>query len=326
MTDRETLLEIGRKTMIHESRMIREAAERLDPGFGEVVELFASTRGKVVVSGLGKSGHIGRKIVASLCSSGTPAVFLHPAEAVHGDLGILVPGDPCLLLSKSGATSELLELVPLLRQMQSPIIALVGNPDSDLARMADHVLDSSVTSEADPHGLLPTASSTVALAIGDALASAAMEARGFSPEDFARFHPSGQLGRNLKRTVADAGHRTEQVACVGPEDTLRSVVIEMTKRNLGAACLVEDPSKPDRLLGIITDGDVRRALQDHEEIHELRAKSIATHSPVTVEPTANLGEAIRLMEDRPNQISELPVVDAEGKLWGLIRIHDIYQP
>lgn len=312
--------------MAHESKMVQDAADRLGQTFAEVVKVLAGTRGKVVISGLGKSGHIGRKIVASLCSAGTPAVFLHPSEALHGDLGILVPGDPCIVLSKSGATRELLDLVPLLKQMQSVVVAVVGNIQSELARTADYVLDASVTSEADPNGLLPTASSTVTLAIGDALAAASMEARGFSPEDFARFHPSGQLGRNLSRTVADVAHALQEVALVSPRDSLRSVVIRMTEKNLGAACVVENPDDPGKLLGIITDGDVRRALQDHEDIRGLTAEEIYTRSPVSIQPTSNLGEAVRLMEDRPFQISELPVVKTDGRLFGLIRLHDIYQP
>lgn len=326
MSDSDALLAIGKSTMSHESKMVQDAADRLDSTFAEVVQVLAQTRGKVVLSGLGKSGHVGRKIVASLCSAGTPAVFLHPSEAVHGDLGLLVPGDPCIVLSKSGSTRELLDLVPLLKQMQSTVIALVGNTQSELARVADYVLDASVTSEADPNGLLPTASSTVTLAIGDALAAASMEARGFSPEDFARFHPSGQLGRNLTRTVADVAHGVQEVALVRPDDGFKTVVIRMTEKNLGAACVVENPEKPEKLLGIITDGDVRRALQDHEDIRELTAEDIYTRNPVSIPPTSNLGEAVRLMEDRPFQISELPVVDAQGVLSGLIRIHDIYQP
>jgi len=324
--NRTDILETGKQVMRHESTMVALAEKRLDETFISVVELLADTGSKVVVSGLGKSGHIGRKIVASLCSSGTPAVFLHPAEAVHGDLGILGPGDPCLLLSKSGSTRELLNLLPVLRQMRSPIIVIVGNTGSELARNADYVLDASVSSEADPHGLLPTASSTVTLAIGDALAAATMQARGFTPEDFARFHPSGQLGRNLTRVVGDVLHEITHVACVEVEDSLKTVVIRMTEKNLGAACVVEDSTSPQTLLGIITDGDVRRALQDHDNIQSLKARDIYTAEPVQVAPEASLAEAIRLMEDRPMQISELPVVDAESRLVGLIRLHDIYQP
>lgn len=322
----EDIVEIGRRAMRHESEMVARAADRLGNSFAEAVQLLAENRSKVVVSGLGKSGHVGRKIVASLCSAGTPAVFLHPAEAVHGDLGILLPGDPCMLISKSGTTRELLNLLPILRQLKSTVIAVVGNTESELARLSDIVLDSGVSSEADPHGLLPTASSTVTLAIGDALAAASMQARGFTPEDFARFHPSGQLGRNLTRLVSDAMHPVSQVACVAMEDSLKAVVIRMTEINLGAACVVDNVNDPAKLLGIITDGDLRRALKVHDEIRGLTAAAVCTVNPVSVPPDATLADAIRLMEDRPMQISELPVVDPDGRLVGLIRLHDIYQP
>ncbi len=320
----KAIVEIGRRTMRNESEMITAAADRLDETFARVVQLLVKCRGKVVVCGIGKSGHVGRKMVASLCSTGTPAVFLHPSEAVHGDLGLYQPGDPSILISKSGATHELLDIFPILRQMQSPIVVITGNLDSELARQADFVLDATVSSEADPDGFVPTASSTVTLAIGDALAVASMQARGFTPEDFARFHPSGQLGRNLTRRVEDVLHPSVQVACVHIDDTLKTVVIAMTERNLGAACVV---SVEDRhaLLGIVTDGDVRRALQAHDDVFRLTASDIMTGSPTTVSPDAPLAEAVRLMEDRPRQIGVLPVVDTDGRFCGLLRLHDIYQ-
>ncbi len=321
----EEILALGRQTMTNESEQVASASRRLSDDFVRIVEVLAATRGKVVISGIGKSGHIGRKIVASLCSAGTPSVFLHPTEAVHGDLGLFQPGDPAILISKSGSTNELLDIIPILKQMKSPIIALVGNVDSELARMADFTLDASVSSEADPDGILPTASSTVTLAIGDALVAAAMRARGFTPEDFARFHPSGQLGRNLTKQVGDILHSPEQVAMVEPDNTLKEVVIAMTEKNLGAAC-VHPRGDPSRIIGIITDGDVRRALQKHDDLGGLTATDFMTPGPVTVSPTAYLAEAVRLMEDRPAQISELPVVGPDGLFMGLIRIHDIYQP
>ena len=320
----DDFLEIGRQTMRHESEQIELAAARLGDHFRAVVDLLATTPGKVVVCGIGKSGHIGRKIVASLCSAGTPAVFLHPTEAVHGDLGLFQPGDPAILISKSGSTGELHDLLPVLKQMRSPIVAMVGNADCELAKQADFFLDTSVTREADPFGILPTASSTVTLAIGDALAAATMKARGFTPEDFARFHPSGQLGRNLTKQVADILHQPDEVAQVGPVTPLRDIVIVMTKKNLGAACVL-DPSDSNKLVGIITDGDVRRALQKVDDIRGLNAADVMTADPITVLPEASLAQAVSLMEDRPNQISELPVVNEAGKWAGLIRIHDIYQ-
>ncbi len=318
----EECLSAARRAMLLEASAIQAAAERLDGNLTRAVELLAQHNGKIVVTGVGKSGLIGQKIAATLCSTGTPAIFLHAAEAVHGDLGVYTPGDPTLLISKSGASVELVRLIPLLRQFQSPLIAILGNLNSTLARLVDVVLDGRVAHEADPLDLAPTASSAVALALGDALASALMQARGFAREDFARFHPAGQLGRLLLLHVADVMHTFEQVARVAPSDPLRQVVIELTRYPLGAACVVDDGG---RLLGLITDGDVRRALQVHEDIRSLSASQVMTARPVTISPTASLRQAADLMENRPSQISVLPVVDEQGRCLGLIRIHDVYQ-
>ena len=317
-------LAVARSVLQAESRAIVAAAARLDHCLARAVQLILDHEGKVVVSGMGKSGHVGQKIAATLASTGTPAVFLHAAEAVHGDLGIYTPGDPSILISKSGSTAELLRLVPVLRQFRSPLIAIVGHPKSPLARQADIMLDARVEREADPLNLAPTCSSTVALAIGDALAVSLMHARQFSRQDFARYHPAGQLGRNLWLRVADVMHKGQDVAWVQPDSPLRQVIIAMTERPLGAACVVDEGFD---LLGLVTDGDLRRALLAHDDIRHLRAADCMTRKPLTVAPEAGLREAIRLMEDRPSQISVLPVVDPETRrCLGLIRIHDIYQP
>jgi len=288
------------------------------------VQLILDHAGKVVVSGVGKSGHIGQKLAATLASTGTPAVFLHAAEAVHGDLGIYTPGDPSILISKSGSTAELLRLVPVLRQFRSPLIAIVGNPKSPLGRGVDLVLDARVDREADPLDLAPTCSSTVALAIGDALAVSLMHARKFTQQDFARYHPAGQLGRNLWLRVADVMHQGEDVAWVHLDTPLRRVIIAMTERPLGAACVVDGEFN---LLGLVTDGDLRRALLAHDDIRHLRAADCMTRRPMTIAPEASLRDAVHLMEDRPSQISVLPVSDLKtGRCLGLVRIHDIYQP
>ncbi len=307
-----------------EAQALAAAAARLDTHLTKAVEMLLSHAGKVVVSGIGKSGHIGQKIAATLASTGTPAVFLHAAEAVHGDLGIYTPGDPSILISKSGSTAELLRLIPVLRQFQSPLIAIVGNLNSPMAKQADVILDARVDREADPLNLAPTCSTTVALALGDALAVALMLARRFTDQDFARYHPAGQLGRNLWLKVADVMHQNDAVAWVNPETPLRQVIIAMSQRPLGAACVVDGDF---RLLGIITDGDLRRALLNYEDIRLLRAGDCMTTQPATITPEASLGEATRLMEDRVSQISVLPVVDSQRqRCLGLIRIHDIYQP
>lgn len=316
--------EIGKAVLDAEAQALAAVAARLDHHWTQAVELLLRHEGKVVVSGIGKSGHIGQKIAATLASTGTPAVFLHAAEAVHGDLGIYTPGDPSILISKSGSTAELLRLIPVLRQFRSPLIAILGNLNSPMAQLADVVLDARVAREADPLNLAPTCSTTVALALGDALAVALMMARRFTPQDFARYHPAGQLGRTLWLKVADVMHQNDAVAWVKPDTPLRQVIIAMSERPLGAACVVDDDSL---LLGIVTDGDLRRALLTHEDIRLLHAADCMTRQPVTTNPEASLKEASRLMEDRPSQIAVLPVVDSRNRrCLGLIRLHDIYQP
>jgi arabinose-5-phosphate isomerase len=315
---------IAQAVLEGEARALTAAATRLNDHLTRAVEVLLKHEGKVVVSGIGKSGHIGQKIAATLASTGTPAVFLHAAEAVHGDLGIYTPGDPSILVSKSGSTAELLRLIPVLRQFRSPLIAILGNLDSPMAQQADVVLDARVEREADPLNLAPTCSTTVALALGDALAVALMMARRFTQQDFARYHPAGQLGRTLWLKVADVMHQNEAVAWVQPDTPLRQVIIAMSQRPLGAACVVDEEFL---LLGIVTDGDLRRALLTHEDIRLLHAADCMTRQPVTINPEASLREATRLMEDRPSQISVLPVVDSRHhRCLGLIRIHDIYQP
>jgi arabinose-5-phosphate isomerase len=316
-------LKAAQVTMEVEATAIQEAAQRLNGSITEAVEIILSHQGKVVVSGMGKSGHIGQKLTATLCSTGTPAVFLHAAEAVHGDLGVYTPGDPTILISKSGATGELVRLVPILRQFNSPLVAIVGNPASPLANGVDVILDGRVAREADPLGVVPTASAVVALALGDALASALMVARGFSEQDFVRYHPGGQLGRNLTMQVADVMHRGKEVAWICPWAPIKEVVIALTEKPLGAACVVDEDYE---LLGLITDGDIRRALQMHDDIRGLTAEDIMTRQPVIVYPAASLKEAAHIMEDRPSQLSVLPVLEyGRRNCLGLIRIHDIYQ-
>jgi arabinose-5-phosphate isomerase len=317
------ILDTARTTLLIEAEAIHSAAGRLNEGFTKAVEFILSSEGKVVVTGMGKSGHVGQKIAATLCSTGTPAVFLHAAEATHGDLGIYAPGDPTILISKSGATRELVHLVPILRQFRTPMIGILGNLDSPLASSVDVVLDGRVEREADPLNLAPTSSSSVALAIGDALASALMYARRFSDEDFARYHPSGQLGRSLNLLVADVMHAASGVALVSPADKLRDIVVAMNRYPLGAACVVDQSRS---LLGIITDGDLRRALQAHEDIRFLTAAEIMTAHPISISSTLTLKEAAQVMEDRPSQISVLPVIGERQECLGLLRIHDVYQP
>lgn len=309
--------------MEREAESISGAAGRLDGSFCEAVRLILEHPGKVVVTGLGKSGHIGRKIGATLCSTGTPAVYLHPTEAAHGDLGVCSPGDPVLVLSKSGTSRELIDLTQGLRELGSPLIGILGNLASPLATQMDAVLDASVSREADPANLAPTASAAVALALGDALAVALMQARNFTAEDFQRCHSGGLLGVGLRLKVREAMHADDEAACIRPEDSLKQVVIAMTAHPLGAACVL---TADGRLAGLITDGDLRRALERHDDIRTLRAADVMTTSPVTVAPDARLLDALHLMEDRPSQVSVLPVVAPDdGPCLGLLRLHDIYQ-
>jgi len=312
----------GRAAMEAEADAIAAAATRLDAQFARAVEAIAKHKGKIVVTGIGKSGKVGQKIVATLSGTGTPAVFLHPAEAVHGDLGIYAPEDPTIMISKSGATVELMRLVSVLRDFRSPLIGLLGNPCSPLAREVDILLDASVRAEADLHNLAPTTSSAVAMALGDALAVAVMQSRQFTPEEFAIYHPAGQLGRNLGLTVREVMHAGEQAAWAAPGDSLRAVVIAMSRCPVGAALVVNPEGG---LLGLVTDGDLRRALHAHDDIRLLSARDIMTTDPVTIAPEALLHEALRRMEDRPSQISVLPVVEATGRCLGVLRLHDIYR-
>lgn len=306
-----------------EAAAIQIAAERLDGAFERALDLILESGSKLVICGIGKSGHIGTKLAATLSSCGIPSVFLHAAEAIHGDLGVYQPGDPTIVLSKSGSTAEVLRLLPMFKKLKSPVIAIVGNMDSPIAAAADVVLDGSVEREADPLNLMPTSSSTVSLAIGDALAAALVKARDFTKEEFASYHPGGQLGRNLLMTVGEVMHVADQIACAHPEETLREVVIRMTKFPYGAACIVDGANA---LAGIITDGDIRRILSQEGDILNFKVGDCMTQSPISTHPDVLLGDAVRTMEDRSSQISVLPVVAENGELLGLLRLHDAYQP
>jgi len=318
---KEQWLRAARTAIEIEAESLAAAACRLDGELLRAVDLILTHAGKVVVSGIGKSGHIARKVVATLCSTGTAAVFLHPAEAVHGDLGIYTPGDPTVLISRNGTSPELLALVPVLREFHSPLIGILGRVQSPLGAEVDILLDASVEREADPHNLAPTASAITALAIGDALAVALMCARNFTVREFGRFHPGGQLGRNLRLRVCEVMHPNEAIAVLAPEASLKQVIIAMTERPWGAGFIVA----PDgALAGLITDGDLRRALTAHDDIRELRAEDVMTRSFISVGPEATLAEALEVMERRPRQISVLPVVKSSGCAVGLLRLHDIY--
>ena len=306
-----------------EGQELLDAADRVAESVVKSSDIISNHSGKVVLCGMGKSGLIAQKIAATLCSIGNKAVFLHAAEAVHGDLGIYAPGDPTILISKSGATEEMLRLIPILKEFNSPLIGILGNMKSPLVRQMDVVLDASVQKEADPLGIVPTSSTTLTLAIGDAIVGLLMSQGDFKQDDFARLHPAGDLGRRLRLIVENIMQSIQDVAIVSKNDNLRKVVIEMTEKPQGAALVV---SGKNQLIGIVTEGDLRRALADGKDIDKITVIDLMTPNPIAININSPLKEAIILMEDRKSQISVLPVVKNDGKTCaGLLRLHDIYQ-
>ncbi|MDR2667755.1 MAG: KpsF/GutQ family sugar-phosphate isomerase [Puniceicoccales bacterium] len=309
----------ARRAIRLEAEALAQTADRLGPNFDAAVSLILAHRGKVIVSAVGKSGHIGKKIAATLTSTGTQAVFLHPTEALHGDFGMVSNGDPVIFLSRSGSSDELLSMIPLLRHRGCPLIAIVGDINSQLARRCHHVIEAFVSQEADPLKLVPTCSAISALAVGDGLAIALMLGRNFRAEDFAAIHPGGQLGRNLLLRVSDVFHPLHEIASLPPFASASDVIVSMTERPLGACCTVDSNGK---LIGIITDGDIRRLIRRTCDLRSIVASDIHSENPRLVRPDQTVGEAIATMESGPSQVSVLPVVDDECKLLGLVRIHD----
>ena len=305
-----------------EANELLQAADRVSESIVDAAKLIDNHNGKVMICGLGKSGLIAQKIAATFCSVGRKAVFLHAVDALHGDLGIFDAGDPTIVISKSGSTEEILRLIPILKEFESPLIGIVGNMNSSIIDDLDIVLDASVDKEADPLGIVPTSSTTLTLSIGDALAGVLMSVKGFNKNDFARFHPSGSLGKRLLLTVENIMQHISNVAVVNTTDKLRKVVIAMTEKPNGAAIV---KCKNDGF-GLITDGDLRRCLAEGEDIDLLDAERIMTTDPVSISSNSSVDNALKLMEDRRSQISVLPVVSIEnGECLGLIRSHDIYQ-
>ena len=317
------LKSIASEILKQEGQELLDAADRVAESVVKSSDIISNHSGKVVLCGMGKSGLIAQKIAATLCSIGNKAVFLHAAEAVHGDLGIYAPGDPTILISKSGATEEMLRLIPILKEFNSPLIGILGNMKSPLVRQMDVVLDASVQKEADPLGIVPTSSTTLTLAIGDAIVGLLMSQGDFKQDDFARLHPAGDLGRRLRLIVENIMQSIQDVASVSKNDNLRKVVIEMTEKPQGAALVVDGENQ---LIGIITEGDLRRALADGKDIDKITVIDLMTPNPIAININSPLKEAIILMEDRKSQISVLPVVKNDGKTCaGLLRLHDIYQ-
>ena len=298
------------------SSQLLQVSKNIDQDIQSAAELIINNSGKVVVCGLGKSGLIGQKIVATLCSTGTRSVYMHAAEAIHGDLGIYNPGDPTILISKSGNTEELVRLVPILKEFQSPLIAIVGNMDSFIAKNSDIVLNGTVEKEIDPLGVVPTTSSLVALAIGDALASVLMVQRGFDKKDFARNHPGGELGKQLALKVESVMHPLNDIAQIDENDSISSCASKMTEKPLGAALHLDN----DILKGIVTEGDLRKSIASTSDLSNSILDFI-NNNPISINPSISILDAMKVMEDRRSQISCLPVINSDGKCLGLSLIH-----
>ena len=312
-------LKRGRQVLEIEANAILALIDRLDQRFEQAVALLDQCRGRVVVTGMGKSGIIGRKIAATLASIGVPSVFLHPAEGIHGDLGMVSRGDLVLALSNSGETEELLKILPAIKRLGVPMISLTGNVESMLAKNSDVVLDVSVKEEACPLDLAPTASTTATLALGDALAMALLEHKGVKPEDFARFHPGGTLGKRLLLTVEEVMHGDKAIPTVSPTAPLRDVIVEISSKKLGVTTIVDDSG---RLRGVITDGDLRRLLgKGGNDLLDRPAEAVMSPHPKVISRTALAAEAVGLMER--HAITVLIVTDAEQRVVGVVHLHDL---
>jgi arabinose-5-phosphate isomerase len=312
-------VEIARKVLRIEAQAIQDLAGRLDESFKRAVRMILDCRGRVVVTGMGKSGIICQKIAATLTSTGTPAFFMHPAEAIHGDLGMVVKGDVVLAVSNSGETDELLRLLETIRRLGAGLISMTGKPGSTLAEQSDVSLDIQIAQEACPLGLVPTASTTAALAMGDALAVAVYSARGFSESDFARFHPGGRLGRRVL-TVEHIMHAGAAVPRVTPATTVREAVAEMTAKKLGCTTVVDADG---RLAGFFTDGDLRRLLQQEGRPLEEAIDRYMTRGPATIHRQELASRALAILEER--RITAVPVVDEAGILEGIVHLHDLWR-
>jgi len=309
---------LARKTFEIEAAAVLGLGVRIGPEFADAVQAILRCSGRVVVMGMGKSGHIGRKIAATLASTGTPAMFVHPGEASHGDLGMITPADVVLAISNSGESAELSAILPTLRRLQVMLVALTGSAQSSLALHADMVLDTSVAQEACPLNLAPTASTTAQLAMGDALAVALLQARGFKPEDFARSHPGGALGRKLLTLVADVMRHGDAVPAVRPDASLGELMREMSVKGLGASAVTD---AQDRVLGIFTDGDLRRLIETGVDLRAMQAADVMHAKPRTLMANALAVDAAALMEQ--HRITSVLVTDAAGQLCGALNSNDL---
>ncbi|MET0023699.1 MAG: KpsF/GutQ family sugar-phosphate isomerase [Sedimenticola sp.] len=314
----EKLQALGLAVINNEAEAVSSLAERINGDFAQACFYMLNCEGRIVVTGMGKSGHIGGKIAATLASTGSPAFFVHPGEASHGDLGMITDKDVVLAMSNSGETAELLTILPIIKRLGVPLIAMTGNPDSNLAREADTHIDISVRQEACPLNLAPTSSTTATLAMGDALAVAMLEAKGFTEMDFARSHPGGSLGRRLLLHIGDIMHSGEQIPRVRDDADLRDALVEMTNKGLGMTAVVDDQ---ERLVGIYTDGDLRRTLDTRTDIHSCKVAEVMTRGCKTATADLLAAEGLQIMQE--NKINALLIVDNNQRLIGAINMHDL---
>ena len=314
----ESIIENGKATIRIEAQAVSDLLERIDERFARSVELMLACKGRVVVTGMGKSGIIARKIVATFNSTGTPALFLHPSDAVHGDLGMVRSDDVAICISKSGDTAELFNLIPLLTRIGVPIIAMLGNTASKIAQLADIVLDVSVREEACPHDLAPTSSTTATLALGDALAMALLDVRNFTAEEFAMYHPGGNLGKRLLLRIGELMVKGSAVPVVKEDIAVRDAILEMTSKRLGATCVIGNDGK---LVGLITDGDLRRLLQKTMDVTHITAGMTMTKHPKTI--SAETLAAVALQEMEAHNITQLIVVDRDHRPVGMVHLHEL---
>jgi arabinose-5-phosphate isomerase len=314
------LLELGREVLRVEADAVLRLVDRLGPSFVDALRLILACRGRVVVSGMGKSGHVGSKIAATLASTGTPAFFVHPAEASHGDLGMITADDVVIALSNSGESTELLAIMPLLKRHGTRLIAITGVSTSTLATLADVHLDAAVEKEACPLGLAPTSSTTAALALGDALAVALLKARGFSAQDFARSHPGGKLGRKLLVRVSDVMHAGPDLPQVGSSSSLADALLEMSAKGLGMTAIVDNAR---HILGIFTDGDLRRILAADVDLRSAKIADLMKRNPRTIDADRLAAEAVKQMENL--RINGMLVVDSDNQLVGAFNMHDLFR-
>lgn len=316
----EHLVALARRVLSIEAEAVWKLADRLDDSFVLAVDLILGCHGRTIVSGIGKSGHIARKIAATMASTGTPAYFVHAAEAVHGDLGMITREDVLIAISYSGENEELLTIVPVVKRQGGKLIAITGNPASSLAREADVHLDAHVDEEACPLNLAPTASTTAALALGDALAVCLLDARGFSASDFARSHPGGALGRKLLTHVRDVMQPLERLATVTSDTLIPAVLAEMSRGGMGMAAVL---GADGQLEGIFTDGDLRRAIERLGDLREIAVGELMTHQPRTIGPDRLAVEAVEIMER--HKVNQLLVTDTDGRLIGALNMHDLFR-